>query len=106
MTEPSTLIIQLKRYKFDIDERKIIKRHDVIKCEKSLTMPSGSTFILSSIVNHIGSSPNQGHYNVLIYDPLNDSYILLYDLHATYDVENNSRISELCYIVTFKKCLK
>jgi hypothetical protein len=53
----------LKRYNFDIDERKIIKRHDEIKCEKSLTMPSGSTFTLSSVVNHEGISPNEGHYN-------------------------------------------
>ena len=104
VTEPSTLIIQLKRYKYNVDERKVIKKHDEIKCQKSLTMPSGSTFTLSSIVNHIGSSPNRGHYNVIIYDHINDSFVLLDDLNATYDVENNSKISELCYIVTFKRC--
>ena len=103
VTEPSTLIIQLKRYKYDVDERKVIKRLDKIKCQKSLRMPGGSTFTLSSIVNHIGNNPNQGHYNVLIYDPINDCYILLDDLNVTFDAENDSEISELCYIVSFTK---
>ncbi len=89
-----------------MNERKIIKRHDNVKCHKSLTMPSGSTYTLSSIVNHIGNSPNEGHYNVLIYDLKHDSFVLLDDLNATYDAENNSKISELCYIVTFEKNVK
>ena len=103
VTEPSTLIIQLKRYKFNVNERKVIKRHDKIKCHKSLTMPSGSTYKLSSIVNHIGNSPNEGHYNLLIYDHKNDCYILLDDLNVTLDAENNCDISRSCYIVIFTK---
>jgi ubiquitin C-terminal hydrolase len=103
VTEPSTLIIQLKRYKFDIDGGKITKRHDEIKCEKSLTMPSGSTFTLSSVVNHEGINPTEGHYNVLIYDHINCCYILLDDLNVIFDVKNNYKISKSCYIVTFTK---
>ena len=66
-------------------------------------MPSGSTLTLSSNSNHIGRSPNQDHYNVLIYDPINDCYILLDDLNVTFNAENDSDISELCYIVSFTK---
>ena len=103
ITEPSTLIIQLKRYTYDVKEGEIIKRQDDIECPKSLAMPSGSTFTLSSIVNHIGPSPTDGHYNVLLHDHMNDCFVLLDDLNISYDMNINSDIRKLCYIVVYTK---
>ena len=103
ITEPSTLIIQLKRYTYDVNVRKIIKRQDEITCPKSLVMPSGSSFTLSSIVNHIGISPTKGHYNVLLYDQIKDCFVLLDDLDISFAVNIDSEMSKLCYIVVYTK---
>ena len=103
ITEPSTLIIQLKRYTYNVNVRKIIKRQDEITCPKSLVMPSGSSFTLSSIVNHIGISPTKGHYNVLLYDQIRDCFVLLDDLNISFAVNIDSEISKLCYIVVYTK---
>ena len=66
-------------------------------------MPSGSSYSLSSIVNHTGICPTKGHYNVLIYDHGKDCFVLLDDLNVSYDVEIRANISELCYIVFYTK---
>ena len=88
LTDPSTLIVQLKRHKYDADKRKVIKRQDKIN---------------SSIVNHTGDTPTEGHYNVHIYDQITDSYVLLDDLNVSYTVELSSDSSRLCYIVSYTK---
>ena len=103
VTEPSTLIVQLKRYKYDVDQKKAIKLEDKINCPKSLTMPSGSSYTLSSIVNHIGDTPTDGHYNVFIYNRIADAYVLLDDLNVSYNVGLSSKTSTLCYIVSYTK---
>ena len=103
ITDPATLIVQLNRYKYDVDKRKVINRQENINCSKSLVMPGGSSYTLSSIVNHIGNTASEGHYNVLIYDKITDSYVLLYDLHDSYNVELSSDTSRLCYIVSYTK---
>ena len=66
-------------------------------------MPSGNSYTLSSIVNHIGSNPADGHYNLYIYDKITDSYVLLDDLNVSYNVELSSETSRLCYIVSYTK---
>ena len=66
-------------------------------------MPSGSSYTLSSIVNHIGNTAVEGHFNVLIYDKITDSYVLLDDLNVSYNVELSSDTSTLCYIVSYTK---
>ena len=48
--EPSTLILQLKRYEYDITQKKARKRHDGIICPRSIEMPSGTVYKLSSII--------------------------------------------------------
>ena len=63
-------------------------------------MPSGSIYTLSSIVNHIGNSPAEGHYNLLVNDNVNDSYVLLDDQDIAFDVVLNSKIS---YILSYTK---
>jgi uncharacterized UBP type Zn finger protein len=100
---PSTLIIQLKRYKYEHQESRTIKNLDDIECSKWITLPNGSTYTISSIVNHIGSSPDEGHYNVLIYDKINESFVLLDDLNACFDVDVTPEMQSLSYIVFYAK---
>ena len=57
VTDPSTLIVQLKRYKYDVDKKKAIKRQDKVNCSKSLVMPSGSSYTLSSHWKHRSRRP-------------------------------------------------
>ena len=101
--EPSTLILQLKRYEYDITQKKARKRHDEIICPRSIKMPSGTVYKLSSIINHIGNMPTEGHYNTLIFDNKNHSPLLLDDQNIYYDQNLNSDNSKLCYIVTYTK---
>ena len=101
--EPSTLILQLKRFEYDITGQKVRKRQDEIVCPRLIEMPSGNTYELSSIVNHIGNMPTEGHYNALIFDKINHSSILLDDQNIYFDQNLSPDISKLCYIVTYIK---
>ena len=103
VNEPSTLIIQLKIYTYDIDKRKCIKIHDNISCPKSLVMPSGISYTMSSIVNHIGHQPTEGHYNIVIYDKIDDCFVLLDDKNISVSDEMSPDIDELFYVVIFTK---
>ena len=103
ITDPSTLIIQLKRYKYDNVEDRARKRQDKIDSSKMLKLPSGSIYTISSIINHVGDSPDEGHYNIFIYDPHRDSFVLLDDLHIEYDVKITADMNCLSYILIYTK---
>ena len=101
--EPSTLIVQLKRYRYDRKESKIRKRQEEIRPSKKITLPSGSTYTISAIVNHIGNSADEGHYNLLIFDEKNNSFILLDDSVITDDVEITPQMNKLSYVMFYTK---
>ena len=103
VNEPSTLIFQLKRYTYDVDRRKCVKIHDNISCPKSLVMPSGVSYTLSSIVNHIGDQPSEGHYQIVIYDKIDNCFVLLDDQNISFQDEMSAVTNELCYIIIFTK---
>ena len=103
ITEPSTLIIQLKRYHYDIGEGIAIKRKDNIDIEKTIKMISGHSYRISSIINHFGDTPEEGHYNILIYDHRNDSYILVDDQYTKSNVEITHEMKSLSYILVYTK---
>ena len=101
--EPSTLIVQLKRYKYESKNRKIRKCHEEIIISKKIKMPGGTTYTVSSIVNHIGSSPEEGHYNLLIFDEKDDSFVLLDDLNVLFDVQITQEMRSSSYVVFYTK---
>ena len=103
VTEPSTLIMQLKRYKFDINLQRSAKIQDGIECPKVLQMLSGNCYTLSSIVCHIGNEPTEGHYQIILYDKMNDCFVLLDDSNVHICTGITNEINELCYIVTYVK---
>jgi uncharacterized UBP type Zn finger protein len=101
--DPSTLIIQLKRYDYDTEKGKATKKQDEVECSKTLELASGRTYTISSIINHIGEKPEKGHYNTLIVDQSNDSFVLLDDLNVTFDVQITSDINCTSLIVVYTK---
>ena len=103
IVEPHTLIIQLKRYEFDSINKKSVKKHDSVICPTDVNLPGGSRYKLSSILNHEGSSPLNGHYTLSIFDQENKSFVLLDDAKIQYDLLMEEEITKLSYIVTYVK---
>ena len=103
IVEPSTLIIQLKRYEFDVIHQKCLKKHDSIVCPTSVSLPNGSSYTLCSVINHGGSSPENGHYTLSLYDAETNSFILLDDAKIDYSCLMNEDMGRLSYIVTYTK---
>ena len=101
--EPKTLIIQLKRFEFDPIQQKILKKHDSIKCPRMITLPAGSSYTLSSVLNHIGNTPSSGHYTVTLYDDQTNLFMLLDDQSVTEHVNVPKDMYRLSYIACYVK---
>ena len=102
--EPETLILQLMRYKFDSLKNQVSKIHRQVFCEKRILMPSGTQYILNSIINHIGENTTSGHYNLMMYDEEENSYMLLDDTNVSLlDVYHAN--SDVSYIFVYEKDL-
>ena len=101
--EPSTLIIQLKRYRYVKNQRKYIKRKDFVDFEKNIKLASGGSYILSSVLNHYGDGPEQGHYDLVVHDVQNDSFVLMDDLNIKFNVTVNAEQKTNSYIFVYTK---
>ena len=103
ISEPSTLIIQLKRFAYVQELGKTIKRREKIKVTKNIRIPDGSTYTISTIVHHYGEKADEGHYNILVYNASNDTFILVDDLHLNLDVEITEDLESSSYIFVYIK---
>ena len=101
--EPTTLIIQLKRYEFDHNKKKILKKQDSVICPNKIRLPEGSTYSLSSVLNHIGSSPDNGHYTVSLFDEETNSFVMIDDSTITENVTFSEEVCKLSYLVCYNK---
>ena len=79
------------------------KKSDVIACSKTVKLPGGSTYSLSSVVNHIGSTPEEGHYNILLNNPSVDEYVLLDDTRIKFLSALDIDMKKLQYLITYVK---
>ena len=79
------------------------KMHDNIHNSQTIKLPSGSSYNLSSIVNHIGINPNEGHYNLLIQDKKTDSVVLVDDLNISTCQSVSSEMNSLSYILFYTR---
>ena len=100
--EPSTLIIQLKRYEYDSEKENAIKRKDKIEHMKRIRM-ANRYYTLSSILNHFGDTPEEGHHNLVIYNESSDSFDLVDDTYARSEVQITSDMKTYSYIFVFEK---
>ena len=78
------------------------KRCDYIISSQTKKLPSGGLYNLSSIVNHIGSHPYEGHYNVFIHEET-DSLVLIDDLQISTYKTIASEMNSLSYILFYNK---
>ena len=101
--EPSTLILQLNRYEYNREQNQTLKKHNQIECPKKVTMPNGSSYSLSSVVNHIGDSPKEGHYNMLFLNKYDDTFVLLDDSSIKFDVGIDTTMKKMQYLMVYIK---
>ena len=64
-------------------------------------MPSGSTYILTSIINHHGEETKSGHYNTILLEKESEKYLFLDDTEISYVQDEYNGISDVSYICTF-----
>ena len=100
--EPSTLILQLMRFSFDAARNTTLKLQNHMHCPKSLQMPSGTSYSLTSVLNHIGEKTNSGHYNMILYDKENDNSVLLDDSLISI-LSDDQEMNDLSYIFIYTR---
>ena len=80
-----------------------IKRNENIEITKAIKMVTGTTYTISSIINHFGDNPEDGHYNILIYNSRNGSFVLLDDQYINQNVKITSDFQSSSYVFVYTK---
>ena len=83
--------------------QKCVKKHDSVICPPNLNFPDGAQYSLLSILNHVGSSPESGHYTLIMFDAKHKSFLFLDDAKTEEDFQMNEEIDKLSYIVMYVK---
>ena len=65
-------------------------------------MPSGTTYSLTSVLNHIGEQTNLGHYNIILCDKDNANSVLLDDTLISI-LSDDQEMSDVSYIFIYTK---
>ena len=55
------------------------------------------------MINHIGASPDEGHYNIIVYNEKKDKYVLLDDLNIDLNCVIDNSMTKMHYLVTYYK---
>ena len=97
---PSTLILHLLRFTYDESTNQTRKLHNSVKCPLNLLLNSTTKYQLNSVINHIGESSTSGHYNILMLDKHNQNFILLDDLHISYN-HTSDDLDEISYVAVY-----
>ena len=100
--EPSTLILQLMRFSFDAVRNTTLKLQNPVHCPRRVLLPSGTSYSITSVVNHIGEKTNSGHYNMILYEKENNNSFLLDDSVISI-LSNDQEMNDLSYIFIYTK---
>ena len=100
---PTTIILHLLRFSYDENQDKTLKLNCPIFCPTMLTLPNGSTYVLNSVINHIGESSTSGHYNIVIFDEQLNKFILLDDSEITYNINIDKDMAEQSYVASYSR---
>ena len=103
VAEPTTLILVLNRFDYELEKNRSIKLRDNIEMTKSIRMATGTSYTISSVINHFGDTPQDGHYNVLVNDVLKDKYLLVDDQYVNENVSVTSDYKSNSYIFVYIK---
>jgi ubiquitin C-terminal hydrolase len=101
--EPETLVLQILRFEYKIDDKNVMKKHDPLVFPIHLNFRRNSLYTLSTVVNHLGDYPQSGHYTSLIYDETSNEFILIDDDSIHTDFQLDKDLLEISYIVTYIK---
>ena len=93
----------MKRFEYDIIKQATNKKHNMLFCPPTLKMQNGSSYTLRAIVNHFGSSPNEGHYNLVLYNSQGDNYILCDDQNIDIDFVIDADMKKTHYLILYYK---
>ena len=74
-----------------------------INCSTTVSLKNCGMYELNSVINHIGESSTSGHYNILLYNPLNKQSVLVDDTDIDYNASLDT-VNEICYVVSYTKC--
>ena len=99
---PFTLIFHLLRFKYDENGKETVKLQNPVFCPTILTLPNGPTYVLNSVINHIGELSNSGHYNIVFFDKHQNKFVLLDDCEITNDV-NIDDMAKMSYVATYTR---
>ena len=66
-------------------------------------MATGTSYTISSVINHFGDTPQDGHYNILINDVLSQKFLLVDDQSVNENVRDTSDLKSASYIVVYIK---
>ena len=99
---PATLIFHLLRFRYDENGDETVKLDNPIFCPKVLTLPNGPTYVLNSVINHIGECSNSGHYNIVVFDKHHNKFVLIDDCEIVDDV-NLDDTAPMSYVATYTR---
>ena len=102
--EPKTLILQLNRFKYSQEDRRVMKIHEPLLFPDEVTLPSGASYKLVATVNHNGETADAGHYTCLVIDQNNGSCFLVDDTSVTPSLTTDEDISQQVYLLFYTKC--
>ena len=99
---PATLIFHLLRFRYDENGDETVKLDYPMSSPLVLTLPNGPTYVLNSVINHIGESSNSGHYNIVVFDKHRNNFILIDDCEIVDDV-NIEDTAKTSYVATYTR---
>ena len=102
LQKPQTLILQQMRYSFDFALQLVTKNPIPIVSTKCIVLPSGTTYSLQSVINHIGDDTKSGHYNIIIRDQTNENVLLLDDSDIS-TLDKSDVVDDVSYILCYIK---
>ena len=101
--EPETLVLQILRFEYNIDDKNVMKKHDPLVFPIHLNFRRNSLYTLRSVINHHGDHLRSGHYTSLVYDEKSNEFVLIDDDSLYTDFQLDKDMLEVSYLVTYIK---
>ena len=98
INEPKVLILQLKRFLWFGNGA---KKQTPVSAPTVITLPSGTAYVLNSIVNHIGNTLAGGHYTISLHNKEAGNILILDDSKMYTKVLDEEEKSSMPYMFVY-----